>query len=51
VKIGDGQKLCLPPCKPACTGRGLALGAMSVAARNGELTITCLMGSNSLWGV
>src|SRR6266436_1264444 len=31
--------------------RRLALGAVPVAARNGELTITCLMGSNSLWRV
>jgi len=31
--------------EPALAGLALALGAMAIAAGNGELTITCLMGS------
>ena len=35
----------LGPCQ------GLAFWAMAVAAGNGDLSITCLMGSNLYWGV
>ena len=51
VEIGDRQKLRFSLLEPSSAGRGLALGTMTVAAGNGELTITCLMGSNSLWRV
>jgi hypothetical protein len=51
VEIRNGQKLCLPFGEPLGAGRGLALGAVAIAAGNGELPITCLMGSNSLWRV
>ena len=51
VEIGDRQQFGLPPGQPLCARRCLALWAMSVATCNGELPITCLMGSDSLWRV
>jgi len=51
VEVADGQDLGLPLGYPLVAGRGLALRTMAVAAGNGELTITCLMGSIFLWGV
>jgi hypothetical protein len=45
VEIGDRQQFGLPLCQPLCARRCLTLWAMSVATRNGELSITCLMGS------
>jgi hypothetical protein len=51
VHVSCGQQFPLPRSEPAQAGVALALGAMPVAARNGELSITCLMGSFLLWGV
>ena len=47
VKVIRGQEFLFPFGEPACTCLGLALGAVPVAAGNGELSITCLMGSSS----
>src|SRR5260370_11116092 len=51
VEILYRQQLGLPIGQPLGAGRGLTLRATPVPTSNGELTITCLMGSNSLWGV
>ena len=45
--ILDWQQFGLACFKPPLGCRGLALGAMPVATGNGELPITCLMGSTS----
>ena len=45
VKIRGSQQFLFPCCQPALTRLGLALWAVPVAAGNGELSITCLMGS------
>ena len=47
VEIGQREQLLLAGPDPAGLGQGLALGAMAVAAGNGELSITCLMVSDS----
>ena len=31
---------------PRCTRQGLALGTVTIPVRNGELSVTCLMGSD-----
>jgi hypothetical protein len=49
--VPDRQKLCLSLLQPFSFGKGLAFWTVTVAARNGELSITCLMGSAPLWGV
>jgi hypothetical protein len=51
MRIGDRKKFFLPPIDPTTAGVGLAFWAMPVSAANGELTITCIMGSIWLWGV
>ena len=51
VRIGDRQNLLFAVGKPLIARPAVALRAVSVATRNGELTITCLMGSDFLWGV
>ena len=51
MEIGDIQKLGLPVLDPLRPRQTLAFGAVSIATTNGELSITCVMGSNSLWGV
>ena len=51
VDIAGGQKVPLARRQPAVARVRLALGTVPVAARNGELPITCLMGSIFLWGV
>ena len=51
MDVGHGQKVAAARIEPAVTGVGLALRTMPISTRNGELSITCLMGSNSLWGV
>src|SRR5579863_8339985 len=51
MDVRHGQKVPAARIEPAVTGVGLALRTMPVSTSNGELTITCLMGSNSLWGV
>jgi hypothetical protein len=45
VDIAGGEQFALPRLEPAQAGVALAPWAMPVAARNGELTITCIMGS------
>ena len=51
VIVGNRQDLLLPRSKPLITCVGLTLRAMPVSTCNGELSITCLMGSLSLWGL
>jgi hypothetical protein len=46
VGVRRGQQFGTPRVEPAVALVVLALGAMPVAARNGELSITCLMGSS-----
>jgi hypothetical protein len=46
VKVIRGQEFLFPSGKPTLARLGLALGAVPIAARNGELSITCLMGSS-----
>ena len=45
VHVAGGQQLAFPRLEPAPAGVALTLGAVPVSARNGELTITCIMGS------
>ena len=45
VKVVTRQHFLFASCEPALTRLRLALRAMPVTARNGELSITCLMGS------
>jgi hypothetical protein len=45
VYVWHIQKLLFAARKPLVTSVGLTLSAMAVTTRNGELTITCLMGS------
>jgi len=47
MDIRGGQELATARLQPLVAGVGLALGTVSVAARNGVLSITCLMGSSS----
>jgi hypothetical protein len=49
VSVGGRQDFGSTRLDPALSGIGLTLGTMPVAACNGELTITCLMVSISLW--
>ena len=51
VKIFGVQNLGLPVLDPLGACEGLALGTVAVRASNGELSITCFMGSISLWRV
>jgi hypothetical protein len=51
VDVGRGQQVLFPRFEPSVAGVGLAFWTMPASAGNGELPITCLMGSNSLWGV
>ena len=51
MKVAGGEKLALASCEPMFTRLRLALRTVPVPARNGELPITCIMGSNSLWRV
>src|SRR5271166_1768946 len=46
MHVARRQKFPAARGEPLVPRVGLALGAVSVSARNGELTITCLMGSN-----
>jgi len=47
MDIRGGQELATARLQPLVAGVGLALGTVSLAARNGVLSITCLMGSSS----
>jgi hypothetical protein len=51
VEVAHGEHFRLSFGDPPVAGCGLALRAMAIAAGNGDLPITCVMGSNSLWGV
>jgi hypothetical protein len=51
MHVAGGQQLSFACLEPAHTRARLASWAMPVAARNGELSITQIMGSNSLWRV
>ena len=51
VEVLDGEQLGAPGVEPARRRQALALGPAPVATGNGELSIPCLMGSGSLWGV
>jgi hypothetical protein len=50
VHVTGGQQLPLPCLEPAQARVALTLGAVPVSARNGEISITCLMESNLYWG-
>jgi hypothetical protein len=45
MKVLHWQQLGFPFGQPLGAGRGLALWAAPIATRNGEISITCLMGS------
>jgi hypothetical protein len=51
VEVRYGQQFCRARRQPFCARVALALGAVPIAACNGVHSITCLMGSFSLWGV
>jgi hypothetical protein len=51
VIVTRRQQFPLPGCQPPVARVGLALRTVAVPAGNGALTITCIMGSNSLWRV
>jgi hypothetical protein len=46
MDVGGGQKFAAARLQPTVASAGLTLGAVSIPARNGELSITCLMGSS-----
>ena len=45
MEVLDGQQVSVALLEPAGPRQGLAFGAMAVAAGNGVISITCLMGS------
>ena len=45
VHVVGGQEFLPTRLEPAVAGLGLTLGTVPISARNGELSITCLMGS------
>ena len=51
MEVVSGEKFPLPCLDPSLSRLRLALRAASRTAGNGVLSITCLMGSNSIWGV
>ena len=51
VKIADFQEFGLTVFYPLRPGQTLALWAVAIPAANGEISISCLMGSIPLWGV
>jgi hypothetical protein len=51
MDVASGQQFPFARPEPAPARVALASWAMPVSARNGELSITCLMGSNFLWRV
>jgi hypothetical protein len=44
--VAGGQEFLSARLQPAVAGLGLTLGAVPISAGNGELSITCLMGSS-----
>jgi hypothetical protein len=51
VEVRHGQQFSRARGQPFCARVPLALRAVPIAACNGVHSITCLMGSFSLWGV
>jgi hypothetical protein len=51
MDIGNRQKFVLTSQDPFVASATLTLGAMAIAAANGEIPISCLMESNLYWGV
>ena len=51
MEVRGLKKFPLSGRDPTLPCLGLTLGAMPIAAANGDLSISCLMGSISLWGV
>src|ERR1700692_3755742 len=51
VAIRHREQFLGPLCQPPIPSCGLTLGTMAVAATNGEISITCLMGSIFFWRV
>ena len=51
MEVRGLKKFPLSGRDPTLPCLGLTLGAMPIAASNGDLSISCLMGSISLWGV
>src|SRR5438552_2410468 len=47
VHIGSGQQFPTARLQPTVAGVGLTLGTVPIPARNGEISISCLMGSSS----
>jgi hypothetical protein len=47
MDVGGGQQFAAARSQPTVASEGLTLGTVSVPTRNGELSITCLMGSSS----
>jgi hypothetical protein len=45
MEVASGQEFSLAGCQPTLARLGLALGTVAISARNGELSISCLMGS------
>ena len=46
VYVAGGQEFLSARLQPAVAGLGLTLGAVPISAGNGELSITCIMGSS-----
>jgi hypothetical protein len=51
VEVRNFEEFPFARCEPALARLCLTLRAMPVPAGNGDLPITCIMGSNSLWRV
>src|ERR1017187_5953418 len=51
VEMRHRQQFSRPRGQPFCAHVALALRAVPIPAGNGELSITCIMGSVLLWGV
>jgi hypothetical protein len=49
VVVANGQQFLLTPLQPLVAGVALALGAVPIAARNGELTIMQSIFSPAPW--
>ena len=47
MDVARGEEFLTTRLEPTSTGVGLTLRAVPVATRNGELPITCIMGSFS----
>ena len=47
VYVAGGEEFLPARLQPAVAGLGLTLGTVPISAGNGEISITCLMGSYS----